>query len=77
MEKALLLADGTTIDESDLGLGPVGSGLRSLSAAVDDFKRAYIADILARCGGNRTRAAKILDVDPRTVFRFLEAEKDG
>ena len=36
--------------------------------------------MLARNGGNRTKTAKDLDVDPRTIFRHLEkleAERRG
>lgn len=49
-----------------------------LDEALDAFRRKYIFEALERCGGNRTRAARALGVDPRTVFRYLEADsKDG
>ena len=35
----------------------------------------YISEILERNGGNRTRAARELGVDPRTIFRFLEKQE--
>ena len=36
------------------------------------FQRRYIDEALARNGGNRTRTARQLEVDPRTIFRHLE-----
>jgi transcriptional regulator with PAS, ATPase and Fis domain len=32
----------------------------------------YIREALVRNNGNRTKTAKDLGVDPRTVFRYLE-----
>lgn len=52
--------------------------VQPLDTALDAFRRRYILDAIARCKGNRTHAARMLGVDPRTVFRYLEAEvKDG
>jgi len=31
-------------------------------------------EALERNGGNRTQAARELDVDPRTIFRYLEKD---
>jgi hypothetical protein len=60
--------------------GPRKSGARvrvdeetveSLESYVERAKSTYVAQILAACDGNRTRAAKLLGVDVRTVFRLL------
>ena len=51
-----------------------------LAEAIEAFRKRYISEVLERNGGNRTKAAKDLDVDPRTVFRHLEkleAERRG
>ena len=48
-----------------------------LAQAREDFTRQYILEVLDRNGGNRTRAARDLGVDPRTVFRYLEREPDA
>jgi DNA-binding NtrC family response regulator len=45
-----------------------------LARAREEFQTRYIEQILERNGGNRTRAARELGVDPRTVFRFLEKQ---
>jgi hypothetical protein len=34
-------------------------------------------EVLERNGGNRTRTARDLGVDPRTVFRYLERDPDA
>src|SRR5438874_528173 len=51
-----------------------------LAQARDDWQKRYINEVLERNGGNRTKTAKDLGVDPRTIFRHLErmeAERRG
>ena len=47
----------------------------SLAEAKEDFQRRYIDRVLEMNGGNRTRTAKDLAVDPRTIFRHLEKKR--
>jgi DNA-binding NtrC family response regulator len=71
--RGLALRDGDApLLAGQLGLDVDVGSIEPLSAAVDRFRRAYIQRALERCGGNRTRAANCLGVDPRTVFRYLE-----
>lgn len=84
IKKALVLADGPQIGAKDLDLeGPEGSSgtddeILSLTEARDQWQRAYINRVLALNGGNRTKTARDLGVDPRTIFRHLEkAEKEA
>ena len=44
--------------------------------ALENFRNRYINDVLERNGGNRTKTAKDLGVDPRTIFRHLEKEAE-
>ena len=77
IKKAIVLADKTLIGPEDLDLG--GDQRRAvipLTQAREDFTRQYILQVLERNGGNRTRTARDLGVDPRTVFRYLEREPD-
>jgi transcriptional regulator with GAF, ATPase, and Fis domain len=78
IKKAIVLADKTLIGAEDLDLG--GDRQRAivpLTQAREDFTRRYILQVLERNGGNRTRTARELGVDPRTVFRYLERDPDA
>ena len=78
IKKAIVLADKTLIGPEDLDLGEEASRTAvPLSQAREEFTRRYILEVLERNGGNRTRAAKQLGVDPRTVFRYLEREPNA
>jgi len=78
IKKAIVLADKTLIGPDDLDLG--GDQQRAviaLTQAREEFTRTYILEVLERNGGNRTRTARDLGVDPRTIFRYLEREPDA
>ena len=84
IKKALVLADGPQITAADLDLElPDGSAatddaILPLSEARDRWQREYINRVLALNGGNRTKTARDLGVDPRTIFRHLEkVEKES
>ena len=47
-----------------------------LAVAKEEFQRRYINEVLARNNGNRTKTARDLGVDPRTIFRHLEREEE-
>ncbi len=46
-----------------------------LTEARDLWQRSYINRVLALNNGNRTKTARDLGVDPRTIFRHLEKEE--
>ena len=48
-----------------------------LAKAKEKFQREYIIEVLERNNGNRTKTARDLGVDPRTIFRYLEKEDGG
>ena len=76
IKKALVMADRELLEPEDLGLlSQQVAEILPLADAKERFARQYVLDTLALCGGNRTRAAQALGVDPRTVFRFLEREE--
>jgi transcriptional regulator with GAF, ATPase, and Fis domain len=78
IKKAIVLADKTLIGADDLDLGgDSGRAVVPLTQAREDFTRKYILEVLERNGGNRTRTARELGVDPRTVFRYLERDPDA
>ncbi|HSN84530.1 MAG TPA: sigma 54-interacting transcriptional regulator [Polyangiales bacterium] len=78
IKKAIVLADKTLIGAEDLDLGEDRQrAVVPLSQAREDFTRRYILEVLERNGGNRTRTARDLGVDPRTIFRYLEREPEA
>ncbi len=81
LKKALVLSDRAKISAEDLDL-TAGSltPILPLADAKTKFQREYIDSALARNGGNRTKTARDLGVDARTIFRHLErleAERQG
>jgi len=73
VKKATVLADGplVTADDLDLRAEELEAAM-PLAQALEEYRKRYINEVLERNGGNRTKTAKDLDVDPRTVFRHLE-----
>jgi transcriptional regulator with GAF, ATPase, and Fis domain len=77
IKKAIVLCESTVIGPDDLGLtGDVLPQILTLSDAKDKFQREYINEVLALNNGNRTKTARDLGVDPRTIFRHLEKESE-
>jgi len=81
LKKAIVLADRALVSAEDLDLRPETlDPIVPLVQAKEDFQKRYINEVLERNGGNRTKTAKDLGVDPRTIFRHLErleAERRG
>ena len=83
IERALVLADGEVLEESDLpllvnvnGSKPSSSGSLGratadeidLGRAVDDMEENVIRQVLARTGGNKTAAARLLGIGKSKLF---------
>jgi transcriptional regulator with GAF, ATPase, and Fis domain len=81
IKKAVVLAERAMVSAEDLDLrADVLEPIAPLSSATREFQKRYVNDVLDRNGGNRTKTAKDLGVDPRTIFRHLErmeAERRG
>ncbi len=78
IKKAVVLADKALLEPEDLGLGD-GSlpEILPLADAKEKYQREYINHVLQLNNGNRTKTARDLGVDPRTIFRHLEREDDA
>jgi transcriptional regulator with GAF, ATPase, and Fis domain len=76
VKRAAVLAEGRSVEPSHLDLGSEGAvpPARTLDEAVREFRDRFIAGVLALHGGNRTRAAAALGIDPRTLYRHLNRE---
>ncbi len=73
IKRAVVLCDKTTIGPKDLGISKDSfQEIIPLSQAREDFSKQYILEILEKNNGNRTKTARDLGVDPRTIFRYLE-----
>jgi len=81
VKKAVVLADRALVSAEDLDLRPeILEPILQLAQAKEEFQKRYINEVLERNAGNRTKTAKDLGVDPRTIFRHLEkleAERRG
>ncbi len=78
IKKAIVLCDKTLVGPEDLDLLPETlAPITTLAQAREDFQRRYILEVLERNNGNRTKTARDLGVDPRTIFRYLEREPDA
>jgi DNA-binding NtrC family response regulator len=78
IERLVLFSPGTVIDLADL---PAGMGGQAPSIEEDLFKglptldvveRRYLLHVLDSVKGNRTRAAEVLGIDRRTLYRMAE-----
>ncbi len=76
IKRALVLCEGLEIGPGDLGLLEADEPILTLQDAKDRFQAEYIDRILELNGGNRTKTATDLGVDPRTIYRHL-AKKRG
>ena len=77
IKKAVVLSDKALLGPEDLGLGDgTLPEVLSLADAKEKFQRDYINHILQLNNGNRTKTARDLGVDPRTIFRHLERGED-
>jgi len=73
LKKAVILCEGSMIGPKDLDLeADALPDVLPLTEARENFQRQYVLEVLERNNGNRTKTARDLDVDPRTIYRYLE-----
>ena len=78
LERLVVAARGGTIDVADLPDAfrarpprleqPLFAGLPTL----DEMEKRYLRHVLAEVKGNRSRAAEVLGIDRRTLYRMAE-----
>ncbi|AMV26439.1 Transcriptional regulatory protein ZraR [Gemmata sp. SH-PL17] len=86
LERAQILAEGTTITPDDLpetvlasrAAVPGAEPQPPVATSPDDLdrmERYHVADVLRRHGGNKVQAAKALGVSRRTLYRLIEKHR--
>ena len=78
VKKALVFCEGNKVTAADLELGAIQADgkVETLNDAKETFARGYVKTVLDLNGGNRAQTAKDLGVDVRTIYRYLEREKE-
>ncbi|HKK27252.1 MAG TPA: sigma-54 dependent transcriptional regulator [Gemmatimonadota bacterium] len=78
IERAVVLTDGSTIEPSALPervkeepREPLVSDEPPPNPSLEVIEQAYIAHVLKAEGGNKTRAAEVLGIDPSTLYRKI------
>jgi len=78
LKRAVIFADGPVVTPADLEISDDGvPAIQPLATVRETFQMAYVLRVLELNGGNRTKTAHDLDVDPRTIFRYLEREREA
>ena len=78
IERLTVLGRGSRIELSDLpaaltqSRADVHERLFADLPSLDELQRRYLLHVLESVGGNRTRAAEVLGVDRRTLYRMAE-----
>jgi len=72
MHRALLLSKRDVIEPADLPFDMI-SAYEMSGARLEDIEREHILRVLKEAGGQRGRAAEILGVNPKTLYRKLES----
>ena len=49
----------------------------ALGSSLQDVEDRLIAETLRMCGGDKTKAAQILGITPRTIYRWLEGRSEA
>ncbi|GMT47144.1 MAG: acetoacetate metabolism regulatory protein AtoC [bacterium] len=77
IERSVYLSEDGVVRIKDMpdemiATGSAGEGFRfAEEKSLDELQRQYIEHILERCGGNKKRAAEILGVNRKTIYRKL------
>jgi two-component system response regulator HydG len=75
VERAMVINRGSLLRSTDFllqtSLPDCPENGLSCGQKLDDVERAHIERVLKECGGNHSRAARILDIDRTTLYSRL------
>ena len=82
IERAVILGKGDEIQPEDLPPEIVGAGAgapppQSASASMEAVERQHIVNTLRQVGGHRGKAAALLAIDPKTLYRKILVYRIG
>ena len=73
VKKAVIMTDRALLNADDMGIHePNRRSIKPLDEASEDFKKNYIKEALELNNWNKAQTARDLEVDPRTIFRYIE-----
>ncbi len=81
IERAVIMGRGTEIDDrvlpESIKSSTPGPGLLTIpiGSTLDEIEERVIKNMLEHTGGDKERAAKLLGISPRTIYRFLELKR--
>ena len=78
IERAVILAKGDEIEPGDLppevtGAGVIPGTAAGTSVSLEAIERQHIVNTLRQVGGHRGKAAALLEIDPKTLYRKILA----
>ncbi len=86
LERAVALARGAVLSIEDLPArireasgqtSAILASAKSKRLTLDELEQAYILEILREAGGNKSRAAEILGLDRKTLYRKLDEYREN
>ncbi len=74
VQRALILSQGDQVQPGDLPEEVRGRGTSSVSpgGSLEDMERQHIISTLRSVGGHRAKAATVLGIDPKTLYRKIQ-----
>ena len=73
VKKAVIMSDAALLTPKDMDLSNSDKRhIQPLAVAEEEFKLDYIRKVLDMNNWNKAQTARDLDVDPRTIFRYIE-----
>jgi DNA-binding NtrC family response regulator len=72
VERAVLMAPGKVVRETDLALNSAAAALRLDDMSLEEVEAFLIKKTLARCEGNARKAAELLGLSRSAFYRRLE-----